>query len=185
MSRPPLSLKARAIALLAQREHSAAELRRKLQRVVRQRDRDRDAAVAAASVAAVGGEAEPDEITDSRHKAAEEVDALLVWLQAQGYLDEARFIESRIHVRAARHGNLRIRQELAQHGLTLDTTQAQTLKDSEFERAKLIWQRKFGDEDPPADAAARAKQMRFLAGRGFSADVVRRLFRLSRDPDGE
>ena len=189
MSRPPLSLKARAIALLAQREHSAVELRRKLMRVVRQRDRDA-AVAAAASMAALGTgagtgaevEAEADEVTDSRHKAAEEVDALLVWLQTQGYLNEARFVESRVHARAARHGNLRIRQELSQHGLALDASQAQVLKDSEFERARLIWQRKFGAEDPPTDAAARAKQMRFLAGRGFSADVVRRLLR---DPNGD
>ena len=178
MSRQPLSLKARAIALLAQREHSATELRRKLMRVVQKRDRDAAAAAVGAGVEA----AETDEDADlpSNNKAAEEVDALLAWLQAQGYLDEARFVESRIHARAARHGNLRIKQELAQHGLALDTSQAQALKDSEFERARLIWQRKFGS--PPADAAAQAKQMRFLAGRGFSADVLRRLLR---NPDGE
>ena len=187
MSRPPLSLKARAIALLAQREHSATELRRKLMRVVRKRDLDVAAAAASAATAtAFGAGAETDDADEedssssSTIKAAEEVDALLVWLQAQGYLDEARFVESRIHTRAARHGNLRIKQELAQHGLALDASQAQALKDSEFERAKQIWQRKFGG--PAADRSAQAKQMRFLAGRGFSADVVRRLLR---NPDGE
>ena len=180
MSRAPLSLKARAIALLAQRDHSATELRRKLMRVVRKRDRDADAE--ATAVRAQAG-TDDEDAESSSNKAAEEVDALLVWLQAQGYLDEARFVESRIHARAARHGNLRIKQELAQHGLVLDATQAQALKDTEFERAKLLWQRRF--EGPPADAAAQAKQMRFLAGRGFSADVVRRLFRHSGDPDGD
>jgi len=149
-----LSLKARAIALLAQREHSALELRRKLMRIARAQAESEDAAS-----------------TD----LAPKVDELLVWLQAQGYLDEARFVESRLHVRAARHGNLRIEQELAQHGLSLGAEQKAALKDSEFERARAIWQRKFGS--PGDDAAARAKQMRFLAGRGFSSEVIRRLLR--------
>ena len=170
-----LSLKARAIALLAQREHSALELRRKLLRIARERE-----AAAVAALGPVGAEAGADGDTNASSLAAEEVDALLTWLQAQGYLSEARFVESRIHARATRHGNLRIKQELAQHGLVLDASQAQALKDSEFERAKLIWQRKFGG--PPVDAAAQARQMRFLAGRGFSADVLRRLLR---NPDGE
>jgi len=160
----PLSLKARAIALLAQREHSAVELRRKLLRLARERD-------AQSGTAADAGPAS-DPVA--------EVELLLVWLQAQGYLNESRFVESRVHARASRHGNLRIRQELAQHGLALDAAQAEALKSSEFDRAKAIWQRKFGS--PAEDAAGRARQMRFLAGRGFSADVIRRLVR---DPDGD
>jgi regulatory protein len=43
-----------------------------------------------------------------------------------------------------------------------------------------VWARKFGGEPPP-DAAARARQMRFLAGRGFSADVIRRVLQGSDD----
>ena len=35
------------------------------------------------------------------------------------------------------------------------------------------WRKKFGM--PPADAAARMKQMRFLAGRGFAGEVVGRV----------
>ncbi len=160
---PSLSLKARAIALLAQREHSAVELRRKLMRIARAQ------ALALAQASTQDGTEEP--ISDP----AAEVDALLIWLQAQGYLDEARFVESRVHVRAARHGNLRIEQELAQHGLALGAEQKAALKDSEFQRARLIWLRKFGS--PGVDAAARARQMRFLAGRGFSSEVIRRLMR--------
>lgn len=166
----PLSLKARAIALLAQREHSAGELRGKLLRLAR--------GMAAARQASA--EAEPDaaalDPADQAERLVEEVDALLVWLQAQGYLDEGRFVESRVHARMGRYGNLRIRQELAQHGLALDAEQQSRLKDSELERARAVWARKFG-EQAPADAAARAKQSRFLAGRGFSPEVIRRLLR--------
>lgn len=136
----PASLKARAIALLAQREHSVTELRRKL--------------------AARAGE-------------DDDVEALLAWLQEAGYLNDARFAASRVHLRAGGHGAARIRQELAQHGVALDAETAQQLRASEAERARAVWQKKFGAVAP--DLAGRAKQMRFLVGRGFAPDVVRRL----------
>ena len=164
-----LSLKARAIALLSQREHSAMELRRKLLRIARERDRRLHDQSLQTEASDADADAEP------AIDPTPEVDALLVWLQAQGYLDETRFVESRLHARSSRHGNLRIKQELAQHGLTLAPEQAAALKDSELERARAIWQRKFGE--PAEDAAAKAKQMRFMASRGFSADVIRKLLR--------
>lgn len=162
---PPLSLRARALQWLSQREHSRVELRRKLLRAARQRD------------AAADG-VEPAGPGD----AGQEVDALLDWLAANRYLSEARFVESRVHARSARFGHRRIAQELAQHGAELDAGTAAQLRASEFERARAVWQRKFGAA-PPADAAARAKQMRFLAGRGFSADVIRRVVRAAGDDD--
>ena len=94
MKRPALSLKGRALAWLAQREHSRSELRGKLLRHLSRQPADE---------AAEPAEAEPA------------VEALLDWLQAHGYLSDERFVESRIHARAARFGNLRIRQELARH----------------------------------------------------------------------
>jgi len=167
--RKPLSLKMRAIALLAQREHSLSELRTKLLRLAR--------AAQALRQAQAGGPGDSDSSgeTGDAPEPAEEVEGLLVWLQAQGYLSEARFVESRVHARAARYGNLRIKQELAQHGLSLSPERQAELKDSELARAQAIWQRKFGQL--PDDAAARAKQTRFLAGRGFSAEVIRRVLR--------
>ena len=154
---PPLSLRARALQWLSQREHSRLELRRKLLRAARQRDADAAA-----------------DDTEAIDRGAE-VDALLDWLVANRYLSEARFVESRVHARSARFGNRRIAQELAQHGAELDAGTAEQLKASELGRARAVWQRKFGAE--PADAAARAKQMRFRAGRGFSAEVIRRVLR--------
>ena len=49
----------------------------------------------------------------------------------------------------------------------------QQARATELERARDVWQRKFGA--PAPDAAGRAKQMRFLAGRGFDGDVIRRV----------
>ncbi len=177
----PLSLKMRAIALLAQREHSLVELRGKLLRLARARAAERLAQAQAAADEAAGAEAWAGAESESDAEAPEaEVEALLIWLQARGYLDESRFVESRVHARAARYGNRRIQQELAQHGLSLDAEAQARLKDSELARAREVWQRKFG-ERPPEDAAARAKQTRFLVGRGFSAEVVRRVLRHTDD----
>ena len=184
VSAKPLTLKARAIALLAQREHSVPELRRKLLRIARNRRLDETGAsgpdpyVSNAGRIDESGEIGTVGHTSEATEPAAEIDALLVWLQAQGYLSEQRFIEGRIHVRAQRFGLQRIQQELAQHGLTLDAEQQQALKADELERARAIFQRKFGTE-VANDPALRAKQMRFLAGRGFSADVIRRLLRSS------
>jgi regulatory protein len=103
------------------------------------------------------------------------IEPLLEWLIAHRYLSEQRFVESRVHARAAKFGNRRIQQELAQHGVALDETAAAQLRASEFERAQAIWQRKF--DGVASDAAGRAKQMRFLAARGFNTDVIRRVVR--------
>lgn len=194
--KPALSLKARALAMLARREHSRAELRRKLLPHARAAALEAATTVASASElhrspgpasARPGvfssGASEAEVVPDTGAAWAEAesaVEALLDWLQAQRYLSEQRFVESRVHARAGRFGNLRIRQELAQHGVALDAEAAQRLRDTELERCREVWARKFGDERP-ADAAARAKQMRFLAARGFSADVIRRVLQASDD----
>ncbi|WP_369820766.1 regulatory protein RecX [Rhizobacter sp. Root1221] len=182
--KPKLSLKGRGLQYLAQREHSRSELRQKLLRHARAE------AAAACHPAAChpgesrdlhrpgfdlpgAGQAEPPPSDTPATSPEDTVDAILDWLQAHRYLSEERFVESRVHARASRYGNLRIRQELAQHGVTLSAEEARSLKDSEFARARDVWRRKFGE--PPADAADRARQMRFLGGRGFSPEVIRRV----------
>lgn len=160
------SLKARGIQLLAQREHSRSELRAKLLRHALAEQAERLASQTSAAEADLAAVDDPD-------TADAAVDLTLDWLQTHHYLDEDRFVESRVHARAARYGNLRIRQELAQHGVALSADAADALKHSELERARAVWQRKFGE--PPVDPAERARQMRFLAGRGFSAEIIRRV----------
>ena len=101
------------------------------------------------------------------------VDQLLDWLAANNYLSEARFVESRVNARSRKQGTLRIKLELSRHGLALEPEQAAALRETEFARAQALWQRKFGELAP--DARLRARQARFLAARGFAADVVRRI----------
>ena len=161
------SLQARALGWLAQREQSRLELRRKLLRLARLQ-----AARAEQVEQAESKPARPDS-TDRQQDPALQVEQLLDALQAQGLLSDTRFAESRIRVRAPGLGVRRIEMELAQHGLKLQAQPLQQLRDSELQRAHRLWQRKFGS--PAEDARARARQMRFLAGRGFSGEVIRRV----------
>lgn len=105
-----------------------------------------------------------------------EVERVLDELTAKGWLSTERFVASVVHRRAARFGTARIQQELQQHGVNgAEAIEAlDTLRQSEPERALEVWQRRFGA--PPATPAEKAKQMRFLAGRGFSTEIIRRLF---------
>ena len=148
-----LSLKGRALRYLAAREHSRAELATKLSRHV-------------------GPEDDPDAVA-----------RVLDELAAKGFIDEARVAESVLHRRAGRLGGARVLQELRAKGLPDDVVAdaAAQLRTTELARAQAVWRRKFGQ--PPADAAERARQLRFLAARGFSGDVARRALGGAADDD--
>lgn len=172
---PRISLKARALKLLAQREHSRSELRRKL---LPHAEAACLAASAAAAPLADADESAP--VGGDTADAAGCLDRLLDWLEAHRYLSQERFVEARVHARSGRFGNLRIRQELQQHGTPLDAGTAAELKATELERARRVWARKFGDAADAVvrpDAAERARQARFLASRGFTPETIRRVLR--------
>jgi regulatory protein len=143
-----LSLKGRALRLLAAREYSRAELVRKL--------------------------AQFEEAPGQLEKALDE-------LQGKGFIDEQRVADSVVHRRASRVGAARIRQELVGKGLAPEMVAEAVagLKETELERAREVWLKKFGAL--PADAAQRARQGRFLMARGFSPAVISRVFRQSGD----
>jgi regulatory protein len=96
-------------------------------------------------------------------------------LQAKDFINEQRVLESVVHRRAGKLGAARIKQELQAKGLDADAvTQAMhALRATEVDRAREVWIKKFGQ--PPADAADRGKQMRFLASRGFGAEAIHKV----------
>ncbi len=169
IARAKLSLKARAMQWLAMREHSRLELRRKLLAQLSKERRQQQQLDRAADVPV-----DEDSYADAQAEAIKAVEALLDELATLGHLSDQRFVESRLRTRVARHGNQRIRAELSQHGLTMDQSQSDTLRDSECLRAYELWRRRFGG-DVATERDSRLKQMRFLASRGFSADVIRRV----------
>ena len=145
-SRPGLSLRARAVGLLSRREHSRAELMRKL-----------------------------SAHANSPQELGERLEALAV----EGWQSDERFVQGFVHRKAAQQGLAKIAQELTQHGVDpLQVAQVRLeLKDSELERARSVWHKKFGHSSAPANATDYARQGRFLASRGFSHEVIHRLLK--------
>ena len=137
-----ISLKGRALRLLAGREHSRAELEKKL--------------------------APHEETPGELLQALDE-------LQAKGFISDRRVVESVIHPCAARLGTGRVKQELQAKGISVDVMAEalEGLRGTEVLRAREVWRKKFGE--PATDPAGRAKQMRFLASRGFGAEAIRRV----------
>lgn len=144
MAQQLLSLRSRALGLLARREHTRTELQRKL-----------------ASHAE-----DPLELTD-----------LLNDFIRRGWLSDERFAEALVQSKQAKFGATRLAYELRDRGVADSVIREQLadLKDSELDRARQVWQSKFGIL--PTDAKARAKQMRFLQSRGFSLDVISKVVR--------
>ena len=107
----------------------------------------------------------------------DEVTRLLDELERRGWLSEARFVEHTTTVRRRRFGAARILHELREKGVSASAlASAQSrLKDSEIDAARAVWKKKFGRL--PSTLEERAKQSRFLASRGFSAEVVHRVLR--------
>jgi regulatory protein len=137
-------LRQAALKLLARREHSRAELARKL----------------------------------ACHGEADEIDSVLNDLQQSGLLSDRRFAESYARVRGPRLGVARLRHDLAAKGVAGELVDA-CLKTAELpdelERARGVWRKKFAEA--PRDAREWARQARFLQGRGFSTEVIRRVLK--------
>lgn len=135
------SLRERALALLARREHSRAELTRKL--------------------GAAGF-------------AQEEMGALLDEFEAKNWLSDRRFAESYVADHCARAGSIKLTYDLRQRGVPDAIIEAvlSDSRDSELDRAREVWSKKFGT--PAVDAAEKAKQMRFLQSRGFTSETIKR-----------
>lgn len=96
-------------------------------------------------------------------------------LQAKGFISEQRVLESVVNRRSSKLGVTRIKQELQAKGLNAQAVADAVagLRDTELDRAREVWRKKFGQ--PPDDATQRAKQMRFLASRGFGGDTIARV----------
>lgn len=149
-----LSVKGRALRYLAQREHSRAELERKLSQKV-----------------------QDTEVASAEQQICKALDELA----AAGLLSESRAAASVLSGQGQRYGVRRLRQTLQAKGIEPELLSAtlQQARSTELDRAREVWRRRFGT--PPADAAERARQMRFLAGRGFEGEVIRRVVQGAED----
>lgn len=136
------SLRAKGLRLLARREHSRAELTRKLS----------------------GPDVDPADL-----------EAVLDEFQRDGSLSESRLAEQMVHAARGRYGVRRVAEKLREKGVGDDTMAqaAKVLRDQDLASARTAWRKRF--KSPPATLQERAKQARFLAGRGFSGEVIRQV----------
>ncbi|MFN8934811.1 MAG: recombination regulator RecX [Pseudomonadota bacterium] len=148
------SLKSRALRHLARREHSRAELERKLA-------------------------AHAQDLPTA--SAAEQIRSTLDDLAARGLQSDARVAETLLAGSGQRLGARRVAGALRAKGLDAELVDAAVAqaRGGDLERARELWRRRFGVA--PGDPRARARQMRFLAARGFDADVIRHVVAASDD----
>jgi regulatory protein len=134
-----------AVAWLSRRDFSRAELKQRLLRRARPQ----------------ADEAEIDQVLDA--------------VQTEGLLSEDRFVEQFVRARAARFGPVRLRHELLRRGIDPERidTALKALAPDEYAGAYALWKKRF--KSAPLDVRERARQARFLAARGFSHDVIRRV----------
>ena len=114
----------------------------------------------------------------------EEVEALLDTLAREGWQSDSRFVQGIVHTKSPGQGSVRIIHTLRQQGIS-DAEVAKVrdqLKDTELERANVIWQKRFGAKEYAGQTITLgeyAKQARFLSARGFTHDVIRRVLKRS------
>lgn len=105
-------------------------------------------------------------------ESSEILEGTLNWLESTNKLSNQRFAELRAHVLARKYGAAKIRQDLKSKGIG-DELIARVSSENELARAQAILARRY--RAPAATREERAKRARFLQGRGFSGDVIRRL----------
>ncbi|MDP1929577.1 MAG: recombination regulator RecX [Thiobacillus sp.] len=108
---------------------------------------------------------------------ADDIRTLLDGFEAKKWLSDQRFAESYVADHRTRAGSVKLAYDLRQRGVSDAIINAvlSENRDSELDRAREVWQKKFGA--PPADAAETARHIRFMHSRGFTSDIIRRVIR--------
>ena len=149
LHRMTLDLRRRAMDLLARREHSRQELEDKIS-------------------------ARVPELEDGL------LDAVLDQLEADNLLSDHRFAESYVRMRRDKgYGPLYIQSRLQQCGVSRQILDAVLDGQSGdwFDAAESALQRKAGGGTVPVDEKYRARLLRFLASRGFTAEQSHKALR--------
>lgn len=138
-TKSPPTLKAQAMRFLARREHSRAELRRKL--LPRAADGD-------------------------------DLDGVLDELAKRGWLSDTRFAEQAARAKSRRYGPLKLAHYLKARGVDDEAIAAGLSAAGSDGCASLesVWRSRF--KTRPADDREKARQVRFLQGRGFALDDI-------------
>ncbi len=119
-----------------------------------------------------------DKITRKHEVSDSELSGLLDELEASGYLSDQRYAEMFLRSSVIRgHGPMKITYALRNKGVDDELVrEAFDSSDNDWlEHARYQREKKFGEEIPE-DFKERARQSRFLAGRGFFIDTINAVF---------
>lgn len=110
-------------------------------------------------------------------ESLEEVERVLKQLEEKGLQSNTRFAESLVRRKSERYGHRRVSEELKRNKIDSDVTSQLIgqMRLTEFDRAKEIWDKKYGVV--ATDPKDLARQARFLANKGFDADIVLKIIR--------
>lgn len=109
--------------------------------------------------------------------AGDDVEVILDELAAKGWLSDARFAEQSVRAKARRYGPIKVANDLRAKGVDDEAIQAAFRVAGADGAANVaqVWRSRFSVS--PANDRERARQVRFLQGRGFALDTVLRFFR--------
>ncbi len=110
----------------------------------------------------------------------EDLEAVLDDLAHRGWLSDARFAEQAARAKAGRYGPLKLAHYLRSRGVDDESIAAGIHAAGEDGATQLetVWKSRF--RALPADERQRARQVRFLQGRGFALEEILRFLK-SRD----
>jgi len=107
----------------------------------------------------------------------ENLEAILDELAAKGWLSDARYAEHTARAKARRYGPLKVAHYLKSRGVDEEAIAAGVRAAGEDGTANLeaIWKTRF--RHSPSDERERARQVRFLQGRGFALEAIFRFLK--------
>lgn len=114
---------------------------------------------------------------------ADDIPALLEDFKARGWLSDKRFTEQLVHARKTKFGSAKVAHELREKGISdhLIADAVEGIKENELGNAREVWQKKF--KTAPANREEWAKQARFLQGRGFGFDLIKKVLNTTKEDD--
>jgi regulatory protein len=153
------SLKARALRLLSLREYSRKDLATKLEELVKRSSK-------------LSPKQDEPESGAPGESVTLQIQAVLDDFEARGWLSDDRFAEALVRRRSERYGARKIQDELQRAGINSGKAAEliQGLRETEYQRARELWAKKFGIL--AQEQKERARQYRFLVSKGFSSEVV-------------
>ena len=146
----------RAIAYLSRREYAKQELKQKLE-------------CAFANT--------PFTQTATSPSLNDIIEEVLAHLAQNNWQSDLRFANQISKTKGDRYGSARVKQTLSQKGLDRELIDEKMIElaQTEVQRAYDVWQKKFNQL--PKNASEYAKQTRFMAYRGFSFEIIKKILK--------